>query len=244
MSEPHVVADRKAEYTNAGSIPPGVVDAASTGRDAGRPLLERRGPLSWGHRRAPGDRNAIGVAVTLSGGRLLGNKTLLDAAVTLALSGAMLVGVLVAQAMRAKPPAIVAETLESPLTPAEPTESPLETAVEETATQLFPELSKAPPRANVLPSLMELEARSRQWLRSLGVLGIIRIVAAIAGVVATVIVLKYRAFTLDADTADGWRHGGGVPHRGGHGGRRGEDIYRSSIRPASPSRLDSPARLE
>jgi membrane protease subunit HflK len=142
---------------------------------------------------------ALGVAVTLAGGRLLGNKTLLDAAVTLGLSGAMLVGVLVAQAMRAKPPATEPEPPDTPPVLAVATqEPPPETAGEEAgvATQLFPELSKPAPRTNILPSLMELEARSRRWLRSLGVLGIIRLVAAIADVVATVTVLKYKAFTL------------------------------------------------
>jgi len=118
----------------------------------------------------------LGTAGAIAAGLLLPNRVLLDVAVTLGVSSGVLIGVAMAQAARVKPPKGDEDT--TILALVEGTETPASTTA-----------SGDGEDSELRSELKNLSTHVSGWLRDLRPLGVARIVTAVAGVVASAVVL-------------------------------------------------------
>jgi regulator of protease activity HflC (stomatin/prohibitin superfamily) len=122
----------------------------------------------------------LGTAAAIVGALMFSNVVLLDVAVTLGISSGILIGVAVAQTVRARPPKT--RKMDEELAAPEP--------ITETETAVLPEEPSKWDIAKVSPRLTAARVWIADWLRSHGAIGIIRVGTAVAGIVGIILVLK------------------------------------------------------
>jgi regulator of protease activity HflC (stomatin/prohibitin superfamily) len=119
----------------------------------------------------------LGACAALFGGFDLGNPVLLDTAVTLGISTGVLVGVAVAQALRAKPQ----KTDEHISMPPE----------DQAQTSAYPPASSNGDISKKSSRLIDITVFTKSWIRDLGEVGIIRVSTGAAGMLAILGVLFF-----------------------------------------------------
>ena len=120
---------------------------------------------------------SLGACAALYSGFNLGNPVLLDTAVTLGISTGVLIGVLVAQSLRAKPQRTDERI---PMPPEDQAE-----------TSAYPPASSNGDNSKKSSRLVDITVLARNWIGDLGKVGIIRVSTGVAGMVAIICVLFF-----------------------------------------------------
>jgi regulator of protease activity HflC (stomatin/prohibitin superfamily) len=144
----------------------------------------------------------VGTVGAVVAGLLLENAALLNAAVTFGISTGVLIGVAVAQAIRARPaktPDVIANPAsERDMSPASREDPPTPDGATSAVSSQLP---AGVHRSRVPARLVELTARGREWISNNGELQNIALATAIAGAVATVLVFQTSSDSTSTPTA-------------------------------------------